>query len=167
MTHEIIDSPLPPLSTPHHPVPAPEWSPMQPYARKSPRSLRYASSWLQDRQNLYLPRRLCFRIVEIPTLRGRCRFLHAKKNYIPACSIFGAPKFSTCDTKNIKVRPITLFGHLGTPYMLWKWLTNRTDKIFCGGQPKRLRFSPPTGAYRYAFSSIFLDLQDFLAAMSK
>ena len=42
-------------------------------AHKSSQSLPYA----------YLSRRLCFKIVEIPSLRGRSKFLHAQ-NILPA-----------------------------------------------------------------------------------
>ena len=61
-------------------VPAQKWPPATPYTRKSPRSLPYASSWLKKLRNpqlyAYLSRRLCFKIVEIPSLRGHSKFLH-------------------------------------------------------------------------------------------
>ena len=40
--------------------------------------------------------------------------------------------------------PIIASSHLGTPHLLWKWLTNTTSqKIFLGGQTISLRFFTP------------------------
>ena len=70
----------PPLPPP--PKPPPKWPPATPYARKSLRSLPYGASWLPQSSKstpyAYLSRRLCFKIVEIPSLRGHSKFLHAQ-----------------------------------------------------------------------------------------
>ena len=62
--------------------PAQKWPPATPYARKSLRSLPYEASWLPQSSKsapyAYLSRRLCFKIVEIPSLRGHSKFLHAQ-----------------------------------------------------------------------------------------
>ena len=63
-------------------APAQKWPPATPYTRKSLRSLPYGASWLPQSSKstpyAYLSRRLCFKIVEIPSLRGHSKFLHAQ-----------------------------------------------------------------------------------------
>ena len=67
---------------PTPPKPAQKWPPTPPYARKSLRSLPYGASSLPGSSKstpyAYLSRRLCFKIVEIPSLRGHSKFLHAQ-----------------------------------------------------------------------------------------
>ena len=93
-----------------------KWPPATPYARKSPQSLPYGASSLPNRRNPHLTR--IFRDVCVskssrsPPHAAARNFCTLKIFYRPACSIFGAPKFSTCDMKNFKARPIELFGHL-------------------------------------------------------
>ena len=73
----ILDS-----RAPSPPKPAQKWPPATPYARKSLRSLPYGASSLprssKSTPYAYLSRRLCFKIVEIPSLRGHSKFLHAQ-----------------------------------------------------------------------------------------
>ena len=67
---------------PPPPNPAQKWPPTTPYARQSLRSLPYGTSSLprssKSTPYAYLSRRLCFKIVEIPSLRGHSKFLHAQ-----------------------------------------------------------------------------------------
>ena len=53
--------------------------------------------------------------------------------------------------------PIIASSHLGTPHLLWKWLTNTTSqKIFLGGQTISLRFlTPQRGSINMRFAAFF------------
>ena len=53
--------------------------------------------------------------------------------------------------------PIIASSHLGTPHLLWKWLTNTTSqKIFLGGQTISLRFlTPQRGSINIRFAAFF------------
>ena len=99
-----------------------KWPPATPYARKSPQSLPYGASSLPNRRNPYLTRiflDVCAsKSSRFPPYAAARNFCTLKIFYMPACSIFGAPKFSTCDMKNFKARPIELFGRVGTPHIL-------------------------------------------------
>ena len=138
--HFFSQRPLPPQIWPQ------KWPPATPYARKSPQSLPYASSWLQNPRNPHLTR--IFRDVCVskssrsPPYAATRNFCTLRIFYRTACSIFGTPKFSTCgmslicgapkfsiwDMKNFKARPIELFGHLwcsetvsGPYFSRWNW----------------------------------------------
>ena len=80
--------------------PPQKWPPATRYARKSLRSLPYASSWLQ---NLRIPHlTLIFRDVcalkssRSPPYAATRNFCTLRIFYKTACSIFGTPKCSTC-----------------------------------------------------------------------
>ena len=95
---------------------APKWPPATPYPRKSPQSVPYASSWFQNPRNPHptrIFRDVCVSKSSRSSPYAAARNLCTLKIFCrPACSIFGAPKFSTCAMKNFKARPIKLFGHL-------------------------------------------------------
>ena len=57
--------------------------------------------------------------------------------------------------------PIIASSHLGTPHMLWKWLTNTTSqKISLGGQTISLRFlTPQRGSINMRFAAFFKSYQ--------
>ena len=92
----------------------------------------------------YPTRRLCSKIVEIPSSRVRCNFLHIQTFYMLACSILGAPKCSTCAMNVFESRHI-FFSNISRrrtccendlPAELTKDLGEKT---------KRLRFPPQRG----------------------
>ena len=122
-----------PTSRPSAPAPAPSPSPqpsptppllhrpkngLQQHLTRENRSYPYLTGPLRshDPRNPHLTR--IFRDVCVskssrsPPHAAARNFCKLKIFYRPACSIFGAPKFSTCDKKNVKARPIKVFGHL-------------------------------------------------------
>ena len=113
------------ISSPRPPTPAKpsqKEPPATPYPRKSPQSLPYGPSSLPHRRNPY-PTRIFLDVCaskssRSPPYAAARNFCTLNIFYMPACSIFGAPKFSTCDLKNFKARPIELLGRVGTPHML-------------------------------------------------
>ena len=106
----------------------------------------------------YLSRRLCFKIVEIPSLRGRSKFLHAQ-NILHArllnfrCtkifdSIIRTKIFDTRDEKFSGSTHPTFRTSRDATYAVKMAYQHNRQKIFWGGQPTLAFFAPPTGAYR-------------------
>ena len=87
-----------------------------------------------------------------PPYAAARNFCTLKIFYMPACSIFGAPKFSI-RTKIFDMRDEKFSGSTHPTFRTSRDATyavkmayqHNRQKIFLGGQPKRLRFLPPNG----------------------
>ena len=132
---ENEDPPSPQPEPEPEPEPEPPASPTPPLLHRSKNGLQQHLT-RENRSDPYLTGRLgshnrrnphltrIFRDVCVskssrsPPYAAARNFCTLKIFYRPACSIFGAPKFSTCDMKNFKARPIELLGRVGTPHIL-------------------------------------------------
>ena len=144
------------FQVPTPPKPAPKWPPATPYTRKSLRSLPYASSWLQNRRNPRLTR--IFRDVcalkssRSPPYAAARNFCTLKIFYMPACSIFGAPKFSI-RTKIFDMRDEKFSGSTHPTFRTSRDATyavkmayqHNRQKIFGGANQNDCVFCPPNG----------------------
>ena len=154
-------------------APVQKWPPATPYTRKSLRSLPYASSWLQNRRNPQLTR--IFRDVcaskssRSPPYAAARNFCTLKIFYMPACSIFGPPKFSI-RTKIFDMRDEKISGSTHPTFRTSRDATyavkmayqHNRQKIFLGGQTISLRFlTPQRGSISTRFSAFYISTRLF------